>query len=174
MRKLLVLMTLLSISMFSFAGEHTMGKVTGLNIEMTSVGHGIAGKIGDKLVFGHLDETVSPKTSQLKVLVDDQVYQTNFTMKDGVWGGTLQTHKNKLDVKLVSLDRTTPAYIIDVNGKEYKVRVEADRFENNHFINPNYILEIDGKEVHAKFSNGQACYMYSLHLIFMIYGSYLL
>ena len=64
--------------------------------------------------------------------------------------------------------------VIDVNGVEHTIKVKADSFENNHFINPEYIFDIDGKVISAKFTNGQACYMYSLHLIFMIYGTYLL
>ena len=175
MRSIYFILTLLfTPSLSALADEHPMGEVVGDEIHMSSYGHGIAGKIADKLIFGHLDESSTPKTSTLKVLKDDFPVETSFTNTDGVWGGTLKHNNKEVRVKLVSIDRTVPAYIIDINGTEYSVKVEYDSFQNNHFINPKFTTHLEGKEVSVKFTNGQSCWMYTIHLIFMIYGSYML
>jgi len=95
---------------------------------------------------------------------------TVFGNNNGQWGGTL----GQRQIELVKVVREIPAYIIAVNGVEYTVRVESDDYQNNHFIRPTYILELDGKEIAAKMHEGQACWKFSLHLIFMIFGTYLI
>ena len=173
--KYLITTLLLLFSLSTFAGEddHPMSKIIGDNIELSTMGHSIAGRIGNKLVFGDVSTAGGHKTSTIKIKVGNEMLTTNFTNNEGVWGGTISTAQKNVEVKFVELLRDIPAYIISVGEKEYTVRVEYDDFRNNHFINPSYILELDDSEVKVKMEKGQACWMYSLHLIFMIYGTYL-
>lgn len=167
-------MFLLVLTSIAHAGEddHPMSIITGDGIHIFTKGHTIAGKVKDKIIFGDVS-TDGHKESSLTIKDDHSIIKTKFTNSNGSWGGILINNSKTMSVKLVKLDSSIPAFIISVSGKEYTVRVEAEDFQNNHFIKPTYILETADGEVSVKMQEGQACYMYSLHLIFMIYGTYL-
>lgn len=172
MRNLFLAISLL-FSLFSFAGNHPSSKITGEGIDLMTNDHSFVGRIKGVRVFGDVNKQPGHKSSTLIMLTDTDIITTKFSKHGEVWGGTISDHTGDLEIRLLRVDREAPAYYINVNGTEYKVRVEAEDYRNNHFINPTYILELDGKDVAARMHEGEACWMYSLHLIFMIFGTYL-
>ncbi|MGB0454318.1 MAG: hypothetical protein ACPGJV_11460 [Bacteriovoracaceae bacterium] len=176
MKKLLLLVSalFLSFSLSAADDHHPMTKMTGPSVDLSSVGHTIAGRIGDKLIFGDVSSQGGHKSSEVTLKYDGQDIKATFANNGGAWGGELKTIQKTQKVEFSRIDKSIPAYFIKVDGVEYKVRVDSDDFKNNHFINPTYTLELNGQDVAVKMENGQACWMYSLHLIFMIFGTYLL
>ncbi|MBC86028.1 MAG: hypothetical protein CL677_02525 [Bdellovibrionaceae bacterium] len=174
MKHLMIAMLFAFITPFANAdsNDHPMSHIIGTEIELNTLGHTIAGKVGSKLIYGNVDEN-GHQTSKLKVKTLVSEFETEFAHRDGVWGGQLSDGNRSLDATFLRLDRENATYYISFGGEEYRVRVEADDFQNNHFINPTYILEKDGEDIRAQMMEGQACYMYSLHLIFMIFGTFL-
>ena len=171
MKKLLVLLTFLSLSLMANDSDHPQSTIKGKGINLITKGHEIAGVVNGKMILGTVPES-RHKISYLSTTSASGFESTSFTtLASGTFGGMLLNN----NIEFVSLDKNIPAYTIAVNGKKYVVRVEADNFQNNHFINPTYILELEnGDEVSASMESGQACYMYSMHLIFMIFGTYLI
>lgn len=164
----------LLLSFASFAGDHPMSEIIGKDIKLSTKDHTIAGRVGTKLIFGDVEESKGHKNSTLTIKSDDGLITTSFGNQNGHWGGVVGTANSTTEIKLVRIDREIPAYIISVGGKEHTIRVEAEDFRNNHFINPKYVLETTQGDIEAKMVEGQACWMYSLHLIFMIFGTYLI
>lgn len=174
MKQLLLLLVLLALPLaWADENDHPMSKIIGSDIELTTKGHSIAGKVGNKIIFGDVATTDGHKESWLVMKDDHSVIKTKFSSVEGTFGGVLGDDSKQMNIRFVGLDRETATYHIAFGEKTYKVRVEAEDFRNNHFIRPEYVLELDGQEIRAKMVEGQACYMFSLHLIFMIYGSYL-
>ncbi len=171
------------IALFSFfclfsaladESDHPLTMIRGDEIELVAKGHSFSGLIKDRWLMAEVTGAGhSLGTLHLKSEIGVQTFE--FKKFNQVFQGELQTTQSKMKAEFVSLDTKISTYTIRFNQSEYKVRVEADDFQNNHFINPTYILELeDGREVKARLLDGQACYMYSLQLILMIFGTYLL
>ena len=175
MKTLLVIIALFTTNTFTYAddNDHPMSQIVGENISLHTKGHTISGKVNDKLIFGYVSTEQGHKNSSLTLNLDDEIISTKFEKINGKWGGMISNSRISKRIEFVKVDKEIPSYTISVDGTEYTVRVEYESFVNNHFVKPTYILELEDKEIEAKMLEGQACWMYSLHLIFMIFGSYL-
>lgn len=176
MKHLIVAFSLILFSGLTSAddNDHPMSKMIGEDIDLSVSGHTLAGKIGPYLVFGDVSTQPGHKTSELIVKTHDGLIKTTFGQSaEGTFGGILSNDHKSMSVEFVRIDKTVPAFYIKIDGEELRVRVEADKFEHNHFYNPTYILEFDGREYPVKLEEGKACWMYSMHLIFMVFGTFL-
>lgn len=168
---------LFSLSSFNaFSHEYKMTSIVGTNIKLEAAGHGFAGSVNDKLIFGRKIE--GQFVSRLEVLAKNHNQSVSFQMKDNVFQGDISSTTDNGDIVVhqltfTDLDRNSNTYSLKFDEQEIEVQVTADKFENGHFINPRYETEVNGEKISFKILDGQACYGYSLHIIFMILGSYL-
>ena len=120
-----------------------------------------------------------PKISSRILGIPGTGFSKNATFskkRDGI-GGTIEhktaTGEKISKLKLLKINQTEQSIEFSHNGKSILVEIEADAYENNHFINPRYFANINGEKVSFAIKDGEACYGFSTHLIFMIMGSYL-
>lgn len=162
------------ISSVAIAEDHKLSEIKGDKIELKTYDHAIAGSIQDFVVWGFVNEQTG--ASQLLMRRDGQVIETSFSKQGDKMGGVIEhTVANKkitTELFFVSLDTNSNEYTFEMNGQPFTVKVTADDFQNHHFINPTYAATLpDGSEFNFRLE-GQACYNYSMHLIFMIVGAY--
>ncbi len=157
------------------AGEHGLTSIKGTNIDLKMVNHGIAGSIRDFIIMGKMNE--EDFSSELKIWRDGKMIDARFYRNEQRIGGIIHhTTKDESFTTIIELDRVEPEsnlIVVRVNNKEIPVQIEAASFENNHFKNPTYTADLGNEKVSFSIENGEACYGYSVHLIFMILGSYL-
>ena len=165
---LLTIILSLILSTAAIANEHPMTVITGPGIDLKAYDHAIAGSINGTLVFGNKDE--GKFESELIVKKDGELIRTIFKKDATRVGGTIRTST----MEFVSADQKEQTLLFRINSKDLTVRVTADAFRDGHFFNPTYTTEFDGKKIEFHFVNGQACYGFSIHLVFMIVGAYLL
>lgn len=170
MKKFLFALCLFA-SFFTNAVEHDMSNITGTNVELKSYDHAMAGAINGFLIFGNIDEAKGQ--SVLTVKKDGGISTTTFELvPNRGFGGKLtlesEVGTEEVEVLLKKLDRTLNIYTFSVNGESVEVKVEADDFINNHFINPKYSTVLKGKAFNFKIETGSACYNMSAHLIAMM------
>lgn len=170
MKKILIALSLLT-SFFAIAVEHDMSNISGPGVELKSYDHAIAGALNGFLVFGNIDEAKGQ--SILTVKKDGGLASTTFEVVSGRgFGGKLvlesENGTNEVEVLFKKLDRTQNIYTYSVNGELIDIKVEADDFINNHFINPKYSTIIKNKPFSFKIESGSACYNMSAHLIAMM------
>lgn len=181
MKKLIALLFVLSSVMFSAAGvraeDHSISTIQGTQVDLKVYDHAIAGQIRDFVVFGALDESTG--MSELTMKRDGQLVRAAFGRdpSTGKFGGLIrhedqrkQTHETKL--QFVRLDKAKNVFTFLVNDQEIEVRVTFDAFANNHYLNPTYRTEVNGKPLEFTLK-GSACYNFSAHLNFMILGALL-
>jgi hypothetical protein len=165
---------LISLCFVSLAfAEHPMSKIRGKGIKLFTQGHAIAGKIGEKLVFGNVAGDHHSQ-ADLTVHKDGKIFKASFNNSMGFWGGHMLSDGETKTIKLIEFDKKNSIYTVSFFGTEYKVKVESKEFKDNHFINPKYVLYKGEKQIKAKMLKGQACRKYSMQLIFMIFGAYLI
>lgn len=159
----------------AYSGGHDLTELKGTNIDLKLYDHAIAGSIKNFVIFGYKKE--GKFESKLQMKRDGQVIEATFSKnRDGI-GGTIG-HKTATGtktsiLKLLKINPTEQTIEISHNEKNILVEIEADAYENNHFINPRYYANINGEKVRFSIKDGEACYGFSTHLIFMIIGSYL-
>ncbi len=154
--------------------DHDLTNIYGPGIELKSFDHGFAGSIRDYIAYGQMDE--STFTSRIVVRKDNQTIEAEFAKTGEFIGGsisrmigdTLTTTK----IEFVRIDKENSIFVFKINEKEISVTVTADRFENNHFVNPTYSTVVNDEVVEFTIEDGKACYGYSLHLIMMVVGAY--
>jgi hypothetical protein len=185
--KLILILSML-LSSFVFADDHHLTTLTGTQINLQAYDHAIAGSIKDYLIFGNKDESTGK--SELIIKKNGMVTRANFGMNEGQFGGHVLYSKLEQDAEgnTVLLTETFHFYLSEINKNEQTitlnlhkqngtekivVKISADDFRNNHFINPEYSTVINGEEIKFKLNDGQACYNFSTHLITMILASHL-
>ena len=157
------------------AEDHSLSLIKGTNIELKLYDHAIAGSIKDFIVFGNKDDETG--TSELTMKKHGQVIRTTFGALSDGFGGTISHSTDGVmvstEIRLKKVDQAQQQITFTAGGKEYLVQIEAEDFQNDHFINPRYKMEFDGQRVEFKLEHGDACYGFSAHLVMMIFGAYL-
>lgn len=173
---LLVAGSLSVFGQFAKAEEHTLTTITGSHdINLKEYDHSFAGSIKDFVVFGNVDEATN--SAELTLKKDGQLIRTVFQKTGNELGGTVhhEFEGRTFDTKIVfkGIEPKNNKFFYEINGKMAEVLVVADKFENNHYINPQYVVTYDGQIIMFKLNNGQACYRYSAFLNFLILGAVL-
>lgn len=165
----LFLCILLAFGGTAFGDEdHPMSRFYGPEIELKTLDHSFAGKFQDTLAFGDVSTGDGHKVSSLLIKTHEEIIKVNFANQGDYWGGQIITARGDIDVRVVSVLRDLPGFEVSINGKKSRVKIEAEDFTNNHFINPAFVLEKDdGSVIAVKLEQGQTCWMYSLHLALM-------
>ncbi len=156
---------LLMLPVLVLAHSFEMGTIKGPGIDLHSQGHTLTGKIGKTLFFGQMSERT--KETNIVLSHNDQITQGFFKRDGQSWKGTASNNS----MQFLRLDRDTNTYTFMKNGKEMHVRVESRDFSGNHFIDPEFILETESGEFRVTTENVKSCYMYTMHLIFMIFST---
>ena len=153
--------------------DHPLSKIVGSQIDLYTLDHTIAGKVDEKLVYGSVSRGKGHKSSELTMEFEGQRFVAKFGQTQSGWGGSFNApEKREMKVKLVGINMDESNMTVSFGEKTLKVLIEFDSYEDNHFVNPTYKIEFDGDVISFKLQNGRACWMYSLHLVFMIFGSY--
>ncbi|MEK6625270.1 MAG: hypothetical protein AABY86_09895 [Bdellovibrionota bacterium] len=165
---------LLSFSAIA-ADDHSLSTIKGTAIDLKVYDHAIAGSVKDFVIFGNKEEETF--TSELTMKKHGQVIRATFgELSDGI-GGTISHSDDGVlvstEIRLKKIDSDLKQITMTAGGKDYVVQIASDDFQNDHFINPSYKTEIDGRTVEFKMEKGEACYGFSSHLIMMILGAYL-
>jgi hypothetical protein len=167
--------TVLALSFSALAEEgHTVTTVTGSHsIDLKEYDHSVAGSVKDFVIFGNVFE--SENKSELLIKKDGQLIKSVFEQKDKTIKGQIehtvgaQTFKTEIEFK--GLKKDTNEFFYDVNGQSVVVRVKFDRFENNHYFNPEYTFTFKNETYTYKINDGQACYRYTALLSFIMIGA---
>lgn len=174
--KLIIAMAALCFGLTAQAEEHTLNTITGSHdIQLKEFDHSIAGSVRDFVVFGNVSETSN--SAELTMKKDGQLIRTVFQKEGNELGGTIhhEVEGRAIDTRIVfkGLDKEKNKFSYEVNGKLAEVTVLADKFENNHYINPQYVVTYNGQMIMYKLNGGQACYRYSAFLNFLMLGAVL-
>lgn len=170
----LITIFMLMLSLNTFASEHQMTNISGTDVELKSYDHAIAGALNGFLIFGNINEEKGQSTLTIKK--DGGISTTVFEkLANRPFGGKIiltgEKGTSEIEVVFKKLNRTDNIYTFSVNGEEIAVKVDAEDFINNHFINPKYSTTLKGKAFHFKIEEGGACYNMSAHLIAMMIGA---
>ena len=153
-----------------------MVQITGSQIHLKSIHHSFAGSIKDRIVSGY--KKAGRFESELTILENDRKYTASFKRSEHHHlSGQFLTIKDSEEqlhrIELLGLDRDTNTFTFRFGEKNYGIKVQAEDFQNGHFINPEYSMDFEGERVSFKLEGGQACYGYSAHLIAMIFPTYI-
>lgn len=171
--KACALLLSLLISTQIFSEDHGMTNIHGTNVELKSYDHAIAGAINGLLVFGDINEEKGQSVLTIKRngILTHTIFEK---VSNKPFGGIIDVsgdNSTVIDVEFTKLDRNENIYTYKVNNEFINIKVTADDFRNNHFINPKYTTIIKGKPFEFKIEQGQACYNMSAHLIAMMIGA---
>jgi len=171
--KVITLLLGLLISTHVFSEDHGMTNITGTNVELKSYDHAIAGAMNGFLIFGDINE--GKGQSLLTIKKDGVLTQTTFEkVPNRPFGGTIvimDENSTNVSIEFTKLNTKENIYTFKVNDEFIDIKVTADDFRNNHFINPKYSTKIKGKIFEFKMEHGEACYNMSAHLIAMMIGA---
>jgi hypothetical protein len=171
--KHITLLALFILAPFTLAeaGEHGLSTMTGPGIDLKVADHAFAGSIRDFVVWGNMDH--DNFTSELLMKREGKVVRGTFTQEGEIRSGEGATERvtTMKFVKIVKPNESIEGRIIlEVNGETVEVVIKGEAFENNHFKNPTYSTTLAGKPVEFTLK-GEACFGYSLHLLFMTLGA---
>ena len=167
----------LGSSVQAWAHPSQMGDIVGTNIQLRTIGHAFSGSIKDRVVMGFKKRGMF--VSELRIIEGDQEALSEFRAKQGGgFGGQLMLRDpEQLDqlqahrIELIELVKADNIYVMRFGDRRVEVRVEAEAFENGHFVNPEFTAVVDDEVIRFQMTNGKACYGYALHLITMIMGA---
>lgn len=174
MKMLLLLALILGFNFNTSAEEHGMTNISGTNVELKSFDHAIAGALNGFLIFGNIDEEKGQSTLTIKK--DGVISHATFERQaDKSFGGRIIIDgietKSDVAITFIKLNRDQNIFTYKINNDLVDIKITADDFRNNHFINPKYSTTLKGLPFEFKMENGQACYNMSAHLIAMMIGS---
>lgn len=174
--KLMIAIAALCLGLTAQAEEHKLTTITGSHdIQLKEYDHSIAGSVKDFVIFGNVSETSN--SAELTMKKDGQMIRTVFQKEGNELGGTIhhEVEGRAIDTRIVfkGLDKDNNKINFEVNGKPAVVTVLADAMENNHYINPQYVVTYEGQLIMYKLNNGQACYRYSTFMAFLMLGAVL-
>ncbi|MFK7873867.1 MAG: hypothetical protein AB8C84_12000 [Oligoflexales bacterium] len=157
-------------SVVLFSHPMTLGDITGENLSLKTIQHSFAGSIKNRIVMGH--KIQGQFVSELRILENDQEVVSVFQAEAGEkFGGVFTTSENGIEkahnIQFIKIIKEEDKYIMSFDGVETSVFVNAESFQNGHFVNPEYSMDLNGEHYSFRLE-GQACYGYSLHLISMI------
>jgi len=176
MKKLALLcMGFLVTASLVWAEEHQHGTIEGEKIHLKTFDHAFAGELNRAVAFGEMNHEAF--TSELKIRKYGQTIKAVFEKQGQEIGGKIEFDRDgarqSMAVKFVGLDQENQTITLEIAGEQAVVQITADEFVDNHFIHPTYATTYKGEEIKFSFS-GKACYGYSLHLLMMILGGYLI
>ena len=171
--KHITLLALLILAPFTLAqaGEHGLSTMTGPGIDLKVADHAFAGSIRDFVVWGNMDH--DNFTSELLMKREGKVVRGTFSKEGEIRSGEGAAER-VTTMKFVKIVKPNESHegkiILEINGETVEASIKADGFENNHFLNPTYSATVGGKPVEFTLK-GEACFGYSLHLLFMTLGA---
>lgn len=172
---ILALTTIFAMTTTAFAEEsHTVTTLTGSHgIDLKEYDHSVAGTVKDFVIFGNVYE--SENKSELLIKKDGQLIKAIFEQSGQTIKGqiehTADAKNYKTEITFMGLKKDTNEFFYNVNGKTVVVHVKFDRFENNHYFNPEYTFSYENETYTYKINNGQACYRYTALLSFIMIGA---
>lgn len=177
MRIFILLSLFCSFNLLAHPEKLTSVMGTNNQINLKTINHSFSGSIKNRMVQGF--KKAGKFESELTILEGDKKYQGTFKNQEARFfggeislptaDGSLKTHT----VRLVKFLREKDQFIFSFDKQEFVVSVKADKFEHGHYINPEYSMMLEGREISFKILEGEACYGYSAHLISMIMGAYI-
>lgn len=179
MKSLKILSILLSLCFILSSAiseeNHPLGKISGKAIDLKTHDHAIAGAIKNFVVWGFVNEETF--SSELIMRKDAQIIEAVFKKSDeGKLGGVIrhtvgETEKTT-EIIFAGIDKEKNLLLLKVNGKDTVVEIKAEKFDSGHFINPTYSTVYNNEPISFKME-GDACYGFSIHLVFLIIGAYI-
>ena len=168
-----MLFSLMLFSVPAMADSEPPARIVGPNIDLQFIDHGIAGKVGENLVFGA--QFNDQFGSSVMVRKNKIITKSQFKKSGKQIIGVIQkTSRQTYKLEFVKIDQEKSTLHFLLNGEDLVVTVKADAFKNNHFINPHYFVTgPKGLKFHYKVVGGQACYGCSMNLAFMILAAVL-
>lgn len=171
MRKMALALAFVGAS--AWAHEHSIGDITGKDIDLKIGDHAVAGAIKDAIVFGDM----SREGSTLTLKVDGQLVVSAFVREGATFAGTIRSEvqgvARETRIEFVGIDQVERTITMKANGSPFTVTIAAEKYESNHFIDPVYSTKINGEKIEFAVKGSQACYGFSTHLIFMVVGAYI-
>jgi hypothetical protein len=175
MRSAIISLFILIFSTSLIAGEHGLTRITGTDIDLKMADHAIAGSIGESIIFGNKFE--GKYKSELIIKKSGKIIKSTFGSNNSIVGGVIEEDlgntSKKTTLRLKKIDSENQTLIMEINGTEAIIKIQADDFANNHFINPKFSVEYKGELIEFAVEDGHACYGFSSHLSFMILGAYI-
>lgn len=166
--------TLLVLSQLALA-EHPLTDITGKDIALKNFDHAIAGSIKDFVIFGHNDE--DKNLSELTIKKHGQIITARLEKSGNTLGGIIGHEiagiRYETKIAFAGVNANESKIFLQINGEPVEVLIKAEGFENNHFVNPQYIVTFaNGETFDYKIMSGHACFKTSIHLAMMIVGAY--
>jgi len=172
--KNLIALFILAVSLPSLAHDtEQMGKVVGDKIELSYSDHAAAGQVNGHLVFA--SPLVGKYGIQLTHRTQGQDFVSSFTQVTGGYAGTIDTlneagDKTSVEVKITKVAPKLGRIEGTVAGKSFVTTVSAKEMQSGHFVNPNFLTEINGRKFEFNLENGLACMACSLKIVYVVLG----
>lgn len=164
------------------AEEHAPQTITGTTINLFERDHAFAGDILERPVFGVFEH--APFGSSITMRKGEQSLTLKLVKSASDYAGMVEeqvmdpttgaTSMLSTSVRLVRIEKPEllkATIVLDIDGQEVFVDVEAPSYDNNHFQSPTFSGVIDGHTVKFHFT-GEACLGYSSSIALMIFGAY--
>lgn len=153
---------------------HTLGNVTGTDIDMKVYDHAVAGAINGSVAWGFFDEATG--ISKLIMRKYDQVINAEFKKQaDNSLGGVITSAdgsaQRTTSIFLGKVDGANKKFTMKLNGEEITVAITAEGMNGGHFVNPTYSTTIAGKPVSYRIEV-EGCFGYSINMAMIILGAY--
>ena len=152
-----------------------MTNIVGQGVELKTINHSFSGRIKNRLVTGFKKKGLFE--SELSIIEDDHKTTAVFKRQShrlGQFGGIVSFGRGvnirQHDVEFVSFDPERDVFVFRFDNEDREIQVLADRFEDGHYVNPEYRMTVDQKVLSFKVQDGQACRGYSMHLIAMVFS----
>lgn len=154
--------------------DHGAAVVTGEHLNLVYVDHTLAGSIADHPLYA------SPLDTgfgiHLTHRADETDFHSTFTKQDN---GSLRGEIESVDS--TGTKSLAVFAITEILPSENKIRgtLDDDVFEititsegmvNNHFVNPTYTVDVNGKKYSYKLDNGMACMGCSTKISYVVLG----
>jgi len=176
----------LAVSVFSgvvFSHDHDPESILGKNISLFERDHAFSGEILSRPVYGAFEH--NPYGSHLVFRKNDKNIELVFQLdrENNLYSAKIiekikntetgETEALETSIVFLGLERenneATLSYEID--GQRIDVKLQAQKFENNHFKNSVFSGAIGLEKIQFVFS-GYSCAGYSLNMAMMIFGVY--
>lgn len=155
-------------------GDHSLGSIQGTHIDLKTYDHAFAGAIGNFVAWGFLDEATS--VAELTIRKYEKTIKAEFRAQDDGRIGGVIAHKDasgskETHVYFDGIDAAKKMFYLKINGERASISIEADDYQNGHFVNPRYTATLAGETLSYRME-GEACYGLSANFAMLILGAY--
>ncbi len=170
MKKILIGLVSLMLTVAVMAEIHPKGKLTGTNASLVTYDHAFAGEMNGIVIFGVLDESIF--TSEITIRKYGQTIRAEFKKQENnTLGGNvtykLEDREVAFNITLNKIDPKTKQISLNAAGEEVVIAITSEGFADGHFINPTITFTLGGNayEYHMV---GEACYGMLAHFSMML------